>query len=521
MKKNIFFIVLILALAGVIDTGYLTYEHYANIIPPCTFNRFLPFLSDCGTVLNSPYAIMFGIPVALIGLVHYIVLSLITALAIFTNKKIFWFWILFQVIFGATGSLYLMFIQFIILNSFCQYCTLSALISFIIFILAINWLERERKTFFIYIAFLKYQYIIKPMLFLISPETIHEAMINFGEFLGRFNLIKKTINFLLPISSLRLQQAISDINFENPIGLAAGFDYNAQLTQVLPSLGFGFETIGTITNLPYQGNPKPMLGRLPKSRSLMVNKGFKNIGVIKIIQKLNELEFSLPIGISIGRTNSPLLKTQKQSVEDIVATFKKFESSKVKSAYFELNISCPNLIHGENISFYPPKNLQELLESLEKLNIKKTVFIKMPIEKPDREFLTMLRVIEKYKFIKGIIIGNLQKNRKDPSFDSNEVGQWKVGNFSGKPCEQRSNELIALTYKKYKKRFVIIGCGGVFSSDDAYKKIKLGASLVQLITGMIYQGPALIAQINLELVELMKKDGFKNISQAIGYENKK
>ena len=518
MKKNIFFIVLILAIAGVIDAGYLTYEHFANVIPPCTINRFFPFLSDCGTVLRSPYAVMFGIPVALIGLIHYIILSLITVLAIFTNKKIFWFWILFQVVFGAVGSLYFMLVQFFIIKSFCVYCTISALISLSNFIIAVNWLEQERKTIVIYSFATVYRYAVV-IFFLVNPEVIHESMINFGEFLGRFNLIKKIINFFLPITNHHLEQIIAGINFKNPIGLAAGFDYNSQLTQILPSLGFGFETVGTITNMPYQGNPRPMLGRLPKSQSLMVNKGFKNIGATKIIQHLNDLQFSLPVGISIGRTNSPKLQTQKQSINDIIEAFRKFESSKINNAYYELNISCPNLIHGGDISFYPPKKLEELLSAVEKLQIKKPVFIKMPIEKSDKEFLSMLKIISQYKFVNGVIIGNLQKNHKDPAFNQTELKKFKKGNFSGKPCEKRSNELIKLTFQKYKKRFVIIGCGGVFSVNDAYKKIKLGASLVQLITGMIYQGPQLIAQINLEFLNLLKKDGFKHVSEAVGVDN--
>ena len=138
----------------------------------------------------------------------------------------------------------------------------------------------------------------------------------------------------------------------------------------------------------------------------------------------------------------------------------------------------------------------------------------MPIEKSDEDVFKMLKVIVEFKFIKGVIFGNLQKDRKDPSLDQEEVRKFPVGNFSGKPCEKRSNELIKLCYKKYGKRLIIIGCGGVFSAEDAYQKIKLGASLVQLITGMVFQGPQLIPQINFGLAELLKKDGFKHISQV-------
>lgn len=362
------------------------------------------------------------------------------------------------------------------------------------------------------IAFL-YQYIFKPFFFLFDPEFVHNRIAHTGETLGNYPFTRFITKQMFQVRDSSLRQKIARITFEVPVGLAAGFDYEARLTQILPAVGFGFETVGTITNNPYEGNPRPMLGRLPRSRSLMVNKGFKNLGAEKTIDKLSKLDFQFPIGISIGRTNSQNLPTQKESVQDIVFAFEKFESAQLKNSYYELNISCPNLFG--NISFYPPNNLRELLTEVEKLHIKKPIFIKMPIEKPDRETREMLDVISNFS-IQGVVFGNLQKNRNDPALDPEEVKRFKVGNFSGKPTFNRSNELIALAYKNFKKRFVIIGCGGIFSAEDAYLKIKLGASLVQLITGMIFQGPQLIAQINLELIQLLERDGFKNISDAVG-----
>ncbi|KKP72732.1 MAG: dihydroorotate dehydrogenase 2, nonfunctional [Candidatus Roizmanbacteria bacterium GW2011_GWA2_35_19] len=312
-----------------------------------------------------------------------------------------------------------------------------------------------------------------------------------------------------------LKQKVSGITFENPVGLAAGFDYNANLTQALSYLNFGFQSVGTITYIPYEGNPPPRLGRLPKSRSLMVNKGFKNLGTDFISKKLKNLEFKIPIGISIGLTNSNENKTLDQAIKDIVAAFKIFENSGVKNSYYELNISCPNLINN-SISFYKSANLKQLLQLIKRLKLKKSVFIKMPIEKSNAQVISICNVLINSKFIKGVIIGNLQKDRKHPSLVKSEVKKFKVGYFSGKACEERSNELIKLVYKKYKSKLIIIGCGGVFSGADAYKKIKLGATLIQLITGMIFQGPQLIAQINLELIDLLKKDGFENIKEAVG-----
>jgi dihydroorotate dehydrogenase subfamily 2 len=327
------------------------------------------------------------------------------------------------------------------------------------------------------------------------------------------------MNLLTRIEDPALKQSLLNIEFQNPIGLAAGFDYEAKLTQILPSVGFGFETVGTITNLSYEGNLRPMLGRLPKSKSLMVNKGFKNPGAEKTIIKLKGLNFEIPVGISIGRSNNKTCSTQKISVEDIIETFKLFEKSKINHSYYELNISCPNL-HGD-ISFYPIKNLEELLLEIDKLNLKKPVFVKMPLENSNTDVLDMLKTIASHS-PKGVIFSNLSKNRNNKLINQKETDKFPagIGSFSGKPTEKRSNELIRLAYKNFGKSLIIIGCGGVFSAKDAYKKIRSGASLVQLITGMVYEGPQLIAQINNELKELLRKDGLTNISEAIGLDTK-
>lgn len=354
---------------------------------------------------------------------------------------------------------------------------------------------------------LLYQQGLKRVLFTQDPEKVHERMSANGELLGRLGA-GQLLKPIFVSNDLRLSQKICGIEFNSPIGLAAGFDYNAQLTQILFGLGFGFQSVGTITNLSYEGNGKPMLGRLPKSRSLMVNKGFKNYGAQIISEKLQNLDFKIPLGISIGRSNTLSLKTQKESIHDIITAFTIVEQHDVANSYYELNISCPNL--KGDISFYPPKNLHELLSSIDGLKLSKPLFIKMPIELDDKELLSLVEVIVKHS-PKGVIIGNLQKNRTDPVLIADEVKKFSVGNFSGKATWTRSNELIALVHKRYKKDLVIIGCGGVFSAEDAYLKLQLGSSLVQLITGMIFQGPQLISQINHGLLKILDQTDQKSI----------
>jgi dihydroorotate dehydrogenase subfamily 2 len=369
-----------------------------------------------------------------------------------------------------------------------------------------------QKLFLKFYAF-EYRNFFSKFLFLFDSEFIHEFIVNIGEKIGGFGASRNLIKKVFYVKNRKLNQTILGINFDNPIGLAAGFDYKAKLIKILPSLSFGFQTIGTITNHSYNGNPKPRLGRLIKSKSLMVNKGFKNPGIKEIVKKLQKNGFKIPVGLSIGKTNTTKNMSQQEAVIDIVSAFKIAECSRVNFSYYELNISCPNLFG--DVDFYSPENLKELLGAVTNLKLKKPLFIKMPIEKTNDQTIKMLDVITELP-IAGVIFGNLQKNRKDKAFDVKELKKFPVGNFSGKPTQQRSNELIELAYRNYGKKLVIIGCGGIFNAQDAYKKIKLGASLVQLITGLIFEGPQLIAQINIDLVKLLQKDGFINISEAIG-----
>jgi dihydroorotate dehydrogenase subfamily 2 len=460
---------------------------------------------------------VFGIPLALFGVVYYASVFL-SALYFYTTAKrsALYIVIVFTPL-GFFASLYFVYLQLVVIGAICFYCMISALTSTLLFLITQLVYPKERKYVFAVLMMFFYKNFVKRIFFMIDPELVHIRMTFIGNLLGAFSPASMVTSYALAYTNPTLTHRIYGMTFERPIGLAAGFDYEADLPLILPSLGFGFGSVGTITNKSYEGNPRPMLGRLPKSQSLMVNKGFKNMGADETIKKLTGQTFSIPIGVSIGRTNTKQSLTQKQSIADIIEGFTKFDKSNVKHAYYELNISCPNL-YGD-VSFYPPNNLKELLTEVEKLKLSRPIFIKMPIEKSDKETLTMLEVITKFK-IAGVIIGNLQKNRKDPALHLDEVAKFKVGNFSGKPTFNRSNELISLAYKQYGKKLTIIGCGGVFNARDAYKKIILGASLVQLITGMIYEGPTLISRINYELADLLKNDGFTHISQAVGSRNK-
>ena len=370
-----------------------------------------------------------------------------------------------------------------------------------------------------------YQKIIKPILFCFPADGVHTFFLKVGSFLGESSFFRWITKKVFYFNNDSLKQKISGISFHNPIGLAAGFDYDADLIKIIPSVSFGFHTVGTVTNLPYNGNPKPMLGRLPKSKSLLVNKGFKNKGILSVLKKISKKVASsatrrgggnIPLGISIGATNKTYKDTEEMA-NDVIASFERV-LEKDCCDYFELNISCPNLINVQNLKdkFDDPIGLGLLLNKLSFLKINKPLFIKMYLEKSVEDTLLLCEVASRYKWVSGFIFSNLIKDRTNLLFDKEEIGKIGEGNFSGKPTEKLSNELISAVYQKYKDRFILIGCGGIFTGENAYEKIKRGATLVQMITGMIYEGPNQIGKINKELVKLLKKDGYKNISEAIG-----
>ncbi len=361
------------------------------------------------------------------------------------------------------------------------------------------------------ISFL-YQRLLRPVLFLFNPEDIHDFLTNIGQFLGKFRLTKFLTHKLFYFSHPSLTQTIASLKFTNPVGLSAGFDKDANLINILANVGFGFMQVGSITHKPYEGNPQPRLYRLKKSKGLLVYYGLKNIGVKKITKKLKKRkDKDFLLGLSVAKTNCQETVGVQAGVNDYFNCLKQLKKVKVGD-YYTLNISCPNTFGGE--PFTDPAKLTKLLNKISTLNIKKPIFLKLAINLPWLKFRKLLEVAIKFN-ITGVIIGNLNKNRQDKAI-KDTIPPDIFGSASGLPCQKLSNQLIKKTYQSYGDKLIIIGVGGIFSSEDAYQKIKLGASLVQLITGMIYQGPQLIGQINRDLVELLKKDGYNNISQAVG-----
>ncbi len=516
MKTFLSMLLVFFSIVGIAEAGFITWHEINGILPPCGPN------SDCGAVLNSPWAYIGPVPLATVGLFFYTVVMLVAALNLIEfdlpkHSKRLWnllrlnptnSWrfltiadlLILLTTFGFGFSLYLVSIMAFAIGEWCRYCLGSAATCALLFITnAILYYRYAGKSPFItkrivlIIEHLFYK-IFKFFFFLFDPEFIHHAMIKFGKVLGKTRptrfLVKTSFAFSHPV----LSTTINDITFPNPVGLSAGYDYDGDLVNILPETGFGWHTIGTVTRQLYAGNPKPRLGRFPKSKALLVNKGLKSIGAEAMITKLAKQPFRIPTCISIASTNK-LFKSEKEQLEDIKQTFQLFEQSKLKHHLYELNISCPNTFGGE--PFTTPNRLEVLLKVIDRLNLTRPLFVKMPIDLSAGEIIALGKVLTKHN-VQGLNIGNLAKDRSNSAVHPKDRREWKQkkGNLSGKPTWDLSNKHIRLVRKEFKNRFTIIGTGGIFTGADAQYKLDLGADLVQLITGMIYGGPQTLGEIN-------------------------
>ncbi len=356
-----------------------------------------------------------------------------------------------------------------------------------------------------------YKNFVKPILFLFHPDDVHVWFLKIGKLLGTNIFTKTLVSILFKYEDPVLEQKVCGVKFQNPIGLSAGFDKDGDITNIIASVGFGFESVGTLTPRAYEGNPKPWTQRLIKSKSILVNFGLKNNGSEEFIKTHRNLDSNYPYFISVGKTNCPDTVTLEQGIQEYKTILTQLEEANIGKV-FEINISCPNAFGGE--SFATPNSLKLLLEALQTIKISKPIFLKMPINLPLEEFREMLITAVKYK-VSGVIIGNLNKIRDLSSLQDTLTPDMK-GNLSGKPTQALSNELIKKTYKEFGDKLVIVGVGGIFSFEDALEKIRLGATLVELITGIIFEGPTLIGEINSGLASHIKKRGLRNVSELVG-----
>ena len=333
-----------------------------------------------------------------------------------------------------------------------------------------------------------------------DPETAHEYAIKFL----KQNIIP--FDFFKFTADQSLKTKVFGINFDNPIGLAAGFDKNAEVYNAIFKLGFGFSEVGTITPQPQDGNPKPRVFRLNADQAIINSLGFPNDGMNKVHERIKNNPKKSVLGINIGPN-----KVNATKEVDYLRCIEKFYPL---ADYITINISSPNTPNLRNL--HDKKKILDLINILQKFKNdykeNKSIVFKLSPDLNNSEIYDLSEIFLEKK-IDGIVLTNTTIEGKELLEDENKN---KEGGLSGHPLNLVSNRIIRNFYKNFKGTIPIIGVGGVSDGATAYEKIKCGASLLQLYTAMVFKGPYVASKINKELSNLIKRDGLKNISEAIG-----
>lgn len=347
-----------------------------------------------------------------------------------------------------------------------------------------------------------------------DPEKAHNVVIGGLGLAGKVPGMSGLLGAIYGVPAYaELATTLWGISFNNPIGLAAGLDKNAHAIDGFSNLGFGFMEVGTVTPKPQPGNEKPRSFRLPQDEALINRMGFNNVGIEELSENIAKTKNrKIPVVINIGKNK---VTPNEEAEQDYRTCIRRLYA---QADFFVVNISSPNtpdlrnLQHGNDLSNLLAAVVDEMNIQKEKHGDRgKPILVKIAPDLTDSELESTVQTILE-SGVSGIIASNTTISRDGLSHPN----QKETGGLSGKPLTHKSTEVIRRIYELTEGKLPIIGSGGVFNAQDAYDKIKAGASLVEIYTSLIYEGPGVVKQINEGLIKLLKQDGFTHISEAIG-----
>jgi dihydroorotate dehydrogenase len=356
--------------------------------------------------------------------------------------------------------------------------------------------------------------LVRPIFFLFDAETIHHRVMKFARLALLIGLTRALMRAVFRFRAPQLKQDVFGLTFENPVGLAAGFDKNAEYLKVLETFGFGAVEIGTVTGQGQVGNERPRLFRLADDQGLLNRMGFNNHGSEVIAGRLSRLKrFEGLLGVNIGKTK---LVSLDEAVEDYVLSFQRLYGS---ADYFVVNVSSPNTPGLRELQ--NKDRLTELIGTLQKLNMDmarerreapRPMLVKIAPDLSDDQLTDVVDVVRETR-ISGIVATNTTIARE--GLETSNVEGLGAGGVSGKPVQSRSLEIIRYLHK-LAPDIPIIGVGGIFNADDALAAMRAGATLVQVWTGFVYEGPSIVKNINRGLAQACRQNGWDSISEAVG-----
>lgn len=353
-----------------------------------------------------------------------------------------------------------------------------------------------------------YKSIVRPFLFRFNSDTIHESTVCWAAGASRSRLVNGAARSCFGYRHPSLRQELLGLTFPGPVGLAAGFDKNGTFAPLMESLGFGFVEVGSITARPSTGNPKPRSFRLPLDESLVNRMGLNNDGAATICRRLEKHSLKVPLGVNIAKTHDPTI-TGEAALEDYAESFR---LAAPVADYITLNISCPNTAEGK--TFEDPEALSSLLLHLKigSDGALPPVFVKFSVDLDDR-LLAELVAASRSHSVSGFVVANTSSERDGLVTPADTLGEIGPGGLSGRAIRNRSTRLISRLFELTRGEKPIIGVGGIFSGRDAIEKLRAGADLVQVYTGLVYEGPGLVRKINREIAGWLRQNGLEHIYQ--------
>ncbi|MFP8487759.1 quinone-dependent dihydroorotate dehydrogenase [Gracilimonas sp. Q87] len=339
-----------------------------------------------------------------------------------------------------------------------------------------------------------YKNLIKPVLFNKDAEEAHELGLKLASLAHRSKLLQVLIASIYQTKDRSLEQELFGCHFPNPVGLAAGFDKNGNTPKAMQALGFGFIEVGSITAKPSEGNPRPRAFRIPRDRSLINRMGLNNEGADVITKRLSDIDLAIPLGVNIAKTNDASIHGDA-ALQDYLYSY---EKAQPVADYITINISCPNT--GEGKTFEDPQALKDLLQTLEPSKsgrVPSLVKFTVDIEKPALEKL--IEICED-NGVAGYMATNTSSTRKGLNTPQNILNEIGNGGLSGLAIQKRSTRVVKWISEITGGNKPLIGVGGIDSPEAAIEKVEAGAHLIQIYTGMVYEGPSLAKKINKALI---------------------
>ncbi|MBI5911341.1 MAG: quinone-dependent dihydroorotate dehydrogenase [Betaproteobacteria bacterium] len=357
-----------------------------------------------------------------------------------------------------------------------------------------------------------YASVIRPLAFRLDAERAHHLAIGLG---ASMRALARPLYRLNAIKDPRLDTVVAGLRFPTPLGLAAGFDKSGTAIEMLAALGFGFVEIGSVSIDPSFGNARPRLFRLPDDRAIVVHYGLPNDGARTIAERLAKIHLPVPLGINLVKTNRGLgaaPESGDQIINEYVAAARVLAPV---ADYLMLNLSCPNTEDGRDF-FADAGHLRAFLTAFGELQPSVPVFLKVSPLGGIATIERVLTAVEDHAYISGFMF-NLPPVKPDGLKTPERIWRALPGAVSGPPAAALADTCIRETFRRMdRKRYAIVGAGGVGTAEDAYAKMRLGATLVQLLTALVYEGPGVVRRITQGLVRLVERDGLRHISDVVG-----